>query len=299
MSISFYFALSEEDQQWGLHLYNCGSLHKSPQALDSRLQHPKRYLFNWTQGRVLQEYQLIYLAEGQGFFEGQSSGKINLSSGSLLMIFPQEWHRYKATQRGDWHTYWVGFSGQFAEHLVNNLQFSRNRPLQHLGQHPMLFSCFDAMFILAKQQFSGYQQLLSGELMKLFGWLQVLQKQATISGAQVDGLMLSAKTLLIQQGAKQPITEVADTLGIGYSKFRKVFKAYTGISPGQFRLQHLVAQACDLLLHSALSIKEISYELGFETPQYFSRIFKEKTGYSPVGYRGMAQQKNPEENPRG
>jgi AraC-like DNA-binding protein len=46
----------------------------------------------------------------------------------------------------------------------------------------------------------------------------------------------------------------------------------------------LVEEAKNLLLAPNASISEAAYKLGFEYPQYFSRLFKKKTGFSPKEY---------------
>jgi AraC-like DNA-binding protein len=57
--------------------------------------------------------------------------------------------------------------------------------------------------------------------------------------------------------------------------------------PIQYHLQLRIKQAEIMLTSSNKTIKEISYELGFESAFYFSRVFKEKTNISPVDYRKM------------
>jgi len=50
---------------------------------------------------------------------------------------------------------------------------------------------------------------------------------------------------------------------------------------------HVIELAKDKLLGSTVSVSEIAYELGFEYPQYFSKMFKKNTGKSPAEYRKM------------
>ncbi|WP_231869971.1 helix-turn-helix domain-containing protein [Paenibacillus riograndensis] len=44
-------------------------------------------------------------------------------------------------------------------------------------------------------------------------------------------------------------------------------------------------QACELLAESRLSIKSLSYSVGYHDPLYFSKIFKKVTSYTPSQYR--------------
>lgn len=81
------------------------------------------------------------------------------------------------------------------------------------------------------------------------------------------------------------LEELAEQHNVGYSYFRKMFKKYTGVSPGQYHLQLRVMRAKELLVASNKSIKEISLELGFQTIHYFSLIFKKKVGINPSEFR--------------
>ncbi|NET15280.1 MAG: helix-turn-helix transcriptional regulator, partial [Okeania sp. SIO1H6] len=47
---------------------------------------------------------------------------------------------------------------------------------------------------------------------------------------------------------------------------------------------HLLDKAKDLLLDSNATVATVAYALGFEYPQYFSRLFKKKTGITPTEY---------------
>jgi AraC-like DNA-binding protein len=49
----------------------------------------------------------------------------------------------------------------------------------------------------------------------------------------------------------------------------------------------LIEEAKNLLLNSENNINEIAYNLGFEYPQYFNKLFKQKTGKTPMEYRNL------------
>jgi len=72
---------------------------------------------------------------------------------------------------------------------------------------------------------------------------------------------------------------------MSYSGFRSKFKSETGLSPRQFQLQIRINRAKDMLKQTNLSISEISDILAFCSLFYFSRIFRDKTGFPPNEYR--------------
>jgi AraC-like DNA-binding protein len=50
---------------------------------------------------------------------------------------------------------------------------------------------------------------------------------------------------------------------------------------------YLIEEAKNILLSTNKSVNEIAYSLGFEYPQYFNKLFKQKTGKTPVEFRNL------------
>ncbi len=77
---------------------------------------------------------------------------------------------------------------------------------------------------------------------------------------------------------------LANQLGVSHRYMSDTIKAETGKTAVDQINLYLVEEAKDLLLAPNASISETAYKLGFEYPQYFSRLFKKKTGISPKAY---------------
>ena len=77
---------------------------------------------------------------------------------------------------------------------------------------------------------------------------------------------------------------LASQLGVSHRYMRDTIKAETGKTAVDQINLYLVDEAKNLLLAPNASISETAYKLGFEYPQYFSRLFKKKTGLSPKEY---------------
>ncbi|SDH47453.1 Helix-turn-helix domain-containing protein [Mucilaginibacter gossypii] len=69
--------------------------------------------------------------------------------------------------------------------------------------------------------------------------------------------------------------------------FGDLIKHLTGKSPIDHIHDYVLDLAKQKLLHSNLSISEISYSLGFDYPNYFARFFRKNTGFSPKEYRNQ------------
>jgi AraC family transcriptional activator of pobA len=78
---------------------------------------------------------------------------------------------------------------------------------------------------------------------------------------------------------------VADTLNISTGYLSSLLKTLTGESTQQFIHNKLIEKAKEKLSTTELSVSEIAYELGFEHPQSFSKLFRAKTNRSPLEFR--------------
>jgi AraC family transcriptional activator of pobA len=81
----------------------------------------------------------------------------------------------------------------------------------------------------------------------------------------------------------------ADALHVSPAYLSDMLGSLTGQTTQQHIHHQLIEKAKQLLLTTSLSINETAFQLGFEYPQYFSRLFKSKTGLSPAAFRFSAQ----------
>lgn len=80
---------------------------------------------------------------------------------------------------------------------------------------------------------------------------------------------------------EQPsVTTIAEKLSLTPNSLYRIVKEYAGVSPKDFFTNRLMIEAQRKLHYSTLSVKELAYELGFNDPDYFSRLFKKCTGKS-------------------
>jgi AraC family transcriptional regulator, transcriptional activator of pobA len=77
----------------------------------------------------------------------------------------------------------------------------------------------------------------------------------------------------------------AEQLNVSESYLNEVLKKTTGFSVSASIQQEVVLEAKRLLFYSQLNVKEITHRLGYDDPAYFSRIFRNATGTTPLAFR--------------
>jgi hypothetical protein len=101
-------------------------------------KHLQKHSFSWEQGRVLQEFQVVYISKGKGVFQFTQGELIPINAGDALLLFPGEWYRYRPDPEVGWVEYWIRFNGDYAKKLMSELLPSSRRPIIRIGHNEAL-----------------------------------------------------------------------------------------------------------------------------------------------------------------
>ncbi len=114
--------------QWGLYVTGAGCCCVAPKSPYPPRRHPDPYQFTWHKGRVLPEYQVVYIRRGEGVFESGPTGVKRIRAGSVILTFPGVWHRYHPSEETGWDEYWFGMNGEQLHRLVGQGILRRRGP---------------------------------------------------------------------------------------------------------------------------------------------------------------------------
>lgn len=106
------------------------------------------------------------------------------------------------------------------------------------------------------------------------GRSKIVSRVRQLVGSGLDG-DLSVKTL-------------ADQVYLHPVYLSKIYKAETGEALGDYIIRMRMERAAHLLRHSSKKIYEITSELGYQNPQYFSKMFKKQYGMTPNEFRDLS-----------
>lgn len=281
-----YLPLSKEDENWGLSVLNIGCTHIAGENSYPLKAHPASHHFTWETGRILNEYQIIYITNGKGIFESDSCKRREILAGTIIVLFPGERHRYRPDHQTGWDEYWIGLKGDIIDNLARKHFIRKDNPSLYIGFHEAIFNLFNNIIDVAKRESYGYQPLISGAALHLMGIFHFAMKQQGLKSEEKELIVDKAK-LLFRSNVTNDFSakDAAQQLQVGYSWFRKEFKYYTGLSPGQYFIQLKIEFAKELLSDLDVPIKNIAIDLRFDNYFYFSKMFKEKTGMTPKNFR--------------
>lgn len=251
-------------------------------------RHPVDHHFDWQRGRVLQRYVILLVSSGKGVFESASMpGSHIVKAGSVVLVFPGIWHRYKPAPETGWVEHWIECVGPVFDAALKARVIQPERAL--LSSAPMhdLLDCFARCHALAREGALARHDEISTlgiHILASVGRLQRLESGRDKKG--VDEIVQAAQSSIALR-CHEPLDPetLAAGLGVSYSHLRHSFRTRLGLSLKQYHLNTRLQRAQDLLASTGKPVKEIAEILGFESASHLSKHFKRRLGQSPKLWR--------------
>jgi AraC-like DNA-binding protein len=279
-------SFSTHEPDWGVKLLTLGHYIHKPWTEYPDASHPTSYYFNWENGRILNEYQLLYISNGSGVFESERTDEIKVESGKFLLLFPGVWHRYRPNESTGWEEFWVGFEGKYAEQLIEQSHFDAASPLITVGTSPEVMNAFLKLIDAVKFEGVAYRQFSSCLVSQLLATAYAFSLNPKKSHPN-NLIEIVRFKMLNNLNENLDVHQLSSEMKVDYHWLRKAFKVETGDSPNSYHMRLRLERACNLLLETDLTVSQVAYTLGFQSEFYFSTVFKKKMGLAPGRYRNM------------
>ena len=181
----------------------------------------------------------------------------------------------------------MGFKGEWADHLFQNRVMDLEQVLFSQLDQEWTRSFFANTITSLGKSTQNPQKEMRHRVIEILE--SVLNQEERTQPVLHEKLLEAVREQMVQNFKEhRPIEayfesgkKVVEEQNFSYSYFRSLFKNRFGQSPGQFLDQLRLSEAKKLLHLGQKPIREISDELGFENPYYFSRFFKKHQGLSP------------------
>lgn len=233
------------------------------------------------------QYILIYCMEGQGVID-VADDKVELKPNSFYIIPPNVKHAYYAVQKDPWSIYWMHFSGPQSENLFGRFKGRNSSAARFITFEERRVNLFENLIDVLEDGYSSDNiEFVNISLWQLIGSFIYNGYFTEIGKEKAEGDIINTSIKYMKKHLGEPlkVNTIASHFNYSNSHFFSLFKKKTGYSPIHYFNHLKIQKACQLLSFTDMSVKEISYSLGYEDPLYFSRLFKKIMNISPLQYR--------------
>jgi AraC-like DNA-binding protein len=281
-----YLPRNPSADEWGATVLDAGHGTVPPGSDYPLPGHPEDHEFTWEKGRSLDAYTFVYITAGRGTFDSKASGEVPVEAGSVFLVFPGVWHRYRPESETGWDEYWVECEGELLEAAVRRSGMDPASPVMRVGHDDALLRCFLNIAETIKEEVPGFEPIIAMRSLEIVARIRSLLKICSGSGVTTPEKLVRQVQLKMREALGESIDfhQFAQQFGISYSTFRRIFKQETGRAPGEYFIEMKMNRAKQLLVADK-SIQVVAELLGFDSPYYFSRLFKSRIGRSPSTFR--------------
>lgn len=276
-----------DDRTWSKDsLYYIETPSKLSQELLFYIQESGRFKASkpyFTEREHLPSFLMKYTTSGQGtlFYEGQT---YILEKGDFFWIDCSKYQHYYTSSEEPWEMDWVHFYGSnaasFYEHFMRTGTNVCHAPQSRIPR------VMQMIFDLQKQKNAKTDLRVSLLIHELLNEMLLNKFEIDFEDDDIPDYLTEIKHYL-DLHFRETITldQLAAITNRDKFQLSKEFSRYMGVSPIDHHLLNKVTHAKELLRYSSKSIKEIANEVGITNASYFTRLFKSRTGMTPMDYR--------------
>jgi len=295
-----YLPSRPRDAQWGLHVSGAGWATVPAGSTYPPPGHPELYDFSFERGRRLPEYQVVYIASGGGVFEVEGRDEARVTAGTVLLVFPGVWHRYRPDDHTGWREYWVSFTGDWMDRIVQHRFFSATAPLLEVGPAEPFQATFDQLLERLWSAPPGFPHLIAADVVELLAIIvagtdeetQHLIMQGPRDVESLTDPLVAEALRLIWSGShlRLSVAELGKELRTTSRSLERRFKQALGRTVKEEILRCRLDRVRRLLVDTDLSISEIVAASGFASADALTRAVRKADGVTPLRLRRQLRQ---------
>ncbi len=211
--------------------------------------------------------------------------KMTVRAGQGFCLFPNEQHQYFSIQE-PWEVFWMSFRGDLSDKLFRQAGITQSG-VYSTADHDMIVTHMKNIFAMTQ---SG-RSFLGLECSKLvYMFLLDLMKVILVSSHSVEQSYLKLHPVLqyIESHYNGLITikDLASCIDVTPQYLCLLFKKALKMRPMEYVNRERVNRSKELMFReSDIKMHEIAHRVGFDSPSYFSSVFRRLEGLSPEQFK--------------
>lgn len=228
---------------------------------------------------------IITKGKGNYYVDGK---RYSLEKGQGFLIEPDVITFYQADANEPWSYTWIGFGGEEAKKILQEMGLVQKSPIFRTG-----IDCMKKLKSMIMEMMSCKDGSTKSEL-KLQGLFYMFMSVLVKDVAVIDGKFSVSSNPHIQKalefihknyGNNINVNEVADYIKLNRSYFSTLFQKNVGMTVQKYLTIFRISRANELLDITENSIESIAEDCGYNDPLVFSKVYKKMYGITPTQHR--------------
>ncbi|OQP63977.1 AraC family transcriptional regulator [Niastella vici] len=234
----------------------------------------------------IDQFIIIYCIEGKGWIEINKK-KRPIKPSTLFIIPASMPHRYGSSEKEPWTIYWIHFKGEAASSFVDHMQKQFPKGQSHLTFNENRIKLFEEIYANLEKGYSEANLRYVNMVFSHFLSSLLYEEKFNYSeNKQYEDIVDKTITLMQKKlHTNIGLPELAAFSKFSVAHFSALFRKKTGHAPIQYFNHLKIQKACQYLLFTDMNVRLVASKLGFNDPYYFSRLFTQLMGLSPLQYR--------------
>ena len=225
--------------------------------------------------------RFFYVVKGTIIFDDEKHKNLRFSAGDIIYLPAHVVYRSK------WDTseegYFISLNFLLSDNERNVINLADDITLCCNDKSGKLYRSFCDTYESWEKASSGYRLECMSNLINVMREIAIRAERLELGKENRD--MIKAIFYLEENYLQDvDIETLVKITNLKESQFRRKFKRLKGMSPIKYRNMLRIDKAADLLKSGEYSVVEAAMIVGFDDPNYFSRVFKSRLGLSPTQY---------------
>lgn len=249
-----------------------------------------------------EELEILYILDGSMILQIDAQD-ILVKKGDVIVITPNTLHGATRCNDSPCNFYAIVYHPSFIQSALNDIvEQSYIEPYftdssksyyylnEKSNEHNKVLSIVRGIIEIFNLQSFGYELLIKTYILQILYYLIKNNPKEKAKYKKTETLTtLRIKKILtfMEENYTQPfsLAEWAASISLSKEQFCRVFKKHLNKTPIDYLLFYRISKAADLLIHTDMPIIDIALETGFESANYFTIAFKNKTHLTPTQFR--------------